>query len=95
MAKDKEKSELFGYKKLTDEQIKEAIEKKHCPYCKSRRFVGDFPARQRFDFKECDPEGKPGKPFYYHPETGAPFERVRCDRCGEGIPEIIWRKWEL
>ena len=95
MAKDKEKSELFGYKKLTDEQIKEAIEKKHCPYCKSRRFVGNFHASQRFHFGECDPEGKPGRPLFSRPETGAPFDTVECDKCKEGIPEIFWRKWEL
>ena len=90
-----EKLELFGYKKLTDQQIKEAIEKKHCPYCKSRRFVGDFHASQRFDFGECDPEGKPGEPFYNEPDTSAPFDTVKCDKCGEGITEIIWRNWEL
>lgn len=95
MAKDEKKSELFGYKKLTDEQIKEAIEKEHCPYCKSRKFVGDFPASQRFDFGDGDPEGKPGRPRFSRPETGAPFERVKCDKCEEGIPEIIWRKWKL
>lgn len=82
-------------KELTNEQIKEAIEKKHCPYCKSRNFVGDFPAWQRFDFEGCDPEGKPGKPFYSEPETEAPFERVECYECGEEIPKVVWREWEL
>ena len=79
-------------KKLTDEEIKEAIEKKHCPYCKSKRFVGDFPAWQKFDFNECDSWGDP---FYYDPDTSAPFERVECDECEEEIPEIIWREWQL
>ena len=79
-------------KQLTGEETKEAIEKKHCPYCKSKRFVGDFPAWQRFDFGECDSEVKP---YYYDPETEAPFERVECDVCDKEIPEIIWRKWQL
>lgn len=79
-------------KKLTDEEIKEAIEKKECPYCKNRKFVGDFPAWQRFDFEACDSEGNP---FYYDPETEAPFERVECDNCEKEIPEKIWREWQL
>lgn len=79
-------------KELTQEEIKEAIEKKHCPYCKSRKFVGNFPAWQRFDFDECDSEGKP---FYHDPDTSAGFEQIDCDNCDKEIPPIIWGEWEL
>ena len=78
--------------KLTGEEIKEAIEKKHCPYCKNRKFIADFPSWQKFDFNKCDSEGKP---FYHDPDTSAAFERVECDNCGEDIPEIIWEGWNL
>lgn len=79
-------------KELTNGEIAEAVEKKHCPYCKSRQFIRDFPARQRFDFGRCDSEGKP---FYNDPDISAPDERIECDNCGKDIPESIWREWDL
>ena len=78
--------------KLTEEQIKEAIGEKRCPYCKSQVFVGDFPAWQRFDFGGSD---LINKPFFHDPETEAPFERIECYKCGKEIPQVIWGEWEL
>jgi len=78
--------------KLTKNEIKEAIKKKHCPYCKSRKFVGFLPAWQRFDLDKCDSEGKP---FYYNHDTSAEFKKIKCNKCWKEIPEIIWRNWEL
>jgi len=77
---------------LTQDEIKEAIKKRRCPYCKGRKFIRDFPAYQKFDFDQCDSEGKP---FYHDPDTSAPDERIECDKCGEEIPEAIWGEWKL
>lgn len=88
-------------KELTDEEIKEAVEKRRCPYCKAedfRLFVGDFPSWQKFEFVPLglDKNGVPEFQIKWQdPDTSADFEQIECVNCEEEIPQIIWRKWGL
>lgn len=89
-------------KELTNEEIKEAIEKKHCPYCKGQKFVGTFRAYQEFEFSEVD-TGR--RPMYLKPDLSdsrgtmnthdREFREIWCDTCTKTIPAEIWSEWKL
>jgi len=71
------------------EEIQEAIEKKHCPYCKDehRNFWVDCWASQELWLDEK------GNTDWGDVEIGSIPHSVSCGECGKEIPKEIWEKW--
>lgn len=75
-------------KELTDEQVKEAIKKKECPYCGGKTFTGHLEwADEPFSIFES------GKIVYSAIESSAGYDAVVCVNCEEEIYPIIWKEW--
>lgn len=77
---------------LSEKDIKEAKEKKRCPFCKCKHFQGnDFLAT--FDLA--------GQYFWFDEKGNIEWgernrdniETVECNVCGEEIPSEIWKEW--
>jgi len=89
-------------RELTQAEIKEAIKKNHCPYCKNQKFVGVFHAYQVFDFSSPDISKKP---TYLELDLSdsendmdskaKDFREVWCDACKKTTPAEIWSEWKL
>lgn len=74
-------------KKLTDEEIKEAKEKKWCPFCHKKRFSGTMPeAWQNFSI---DKDGR----VELDSVVAGEYDCVECLSCEQEIPSEIWSKW--
>lgn len=75
--------------KLTNEEIKEAIEKKWCPFCKDecKSFYGTVDAWQEFWFTDK------GELIWEDLEGDDEMGSITCKECGEEIPEEVWKNW--
>ena len=76
-------------RKLTKEEIQEAIEKKICPYCKDeyKSFWVNCQAFQELCFDEK------GNVEWGDTESADIPDSINCKECGEEIPKEIWEKW--
>lgn len=72
---------------LSEKDIKEAKEKKHCPFCGGVDFHATFDlAGQGFCFDEKDN-------IEWGEKDRDNIEVVECNICGEEILSEIWKEW--